>query len=509
MGSISDNNRRIAKNALALYVRMFIATVAGLYTARVVLRQLGITDYGIYEVVGGVASMFGFLNSTLSAGTQRFLTYALGQGDQDKIRLTFSTSFNIHLMFSFIVGTLILSAGIYLVSSKLVIPADRLDAAVFSLCCCAAVAVLATVQIPYTGLVLAHERMGIYACISILETMLKLGVAVLLSIGDVDKLKLYAFLMVVVQAASIISYRIYCRRSFDECRVSFRIDWGLAREIGTFAGWNIIGCLSNVLSWQGLGIVLNMFLGPVINTAQGIASKVNAFCNQFISGFQSAANPQIIKYYAGGKKEEMFHLFYNNVRLSGIMILLIVVPVSAEAEFLLDLWLGHYPGQTVLFTRIVLVQAVIFSMYSPVVTVIYATGRMKVPNILAGGVQLLSLPAAYVMLRLNISLRWILAVFLLVWILANFIDVCLLKRYIGLSISAYYCKSYVSVIPIGAAMYLVPYALGLYMEQGWSRLACSAVLSMLTGGLLAYRFALTPAMRRMVAGKITAPFRKI
>lgn len=506
-GGTSNNNRRIAKNALAMYVRMFVATFAGLYTSRVVLRQLGITDYGIYEVVGGVASMFGFLNGTLAVGTQRFLTYALGQGDRDKLRSTFSTSFNIHLAFSFIVGILILSAGMYLISSKLVIPADRLDAARFSLCCCTVIVILSIVQVPYAGLVVAHERMGVYAYISILGTMLKLGAAVLLSAGEADRLRMYAFLMVVVEAAVIMSYIMYCRRSFDECRLAFRMDWGLARGMGAFAGWNIIGSLSNVLSWQGLGIVLNMFIGPAINTAQGLAGKMNALCNQFVASFQSAVNPQIVKYWASGKREEMLHLIYNNARLAGVMILLVVVPVSTEAEFLLKLWLGHYPEQTVMFVRIVLVQTVLCSMSAPLVTAVFATAKMKAPSILSGGVQLLILPAAYVMLRLDVPLRWILTASVLPWILATFIEVCLLKRYIGLSVSGYY-RTYMLVILIGAAMSFMLYALGLYMTQGWLRLACSVILSALTGGILAYQFALTPAMRRMVSSKIAASFRK-
>lgn len=507
--SISGNNKRIAKNALVLYVRMLIAIPLVLYTSRIVLQQLGIIDYGIYEVVGGVVSMLGFFNSTLASGTQRFLTYALGQGNKDKVRLTFSTAFNIHLILSFIVGILMLLVGIYLISSKLVIPTDRLDAAYFSLCCCTVIAVLTITQAPYTGLVIAHERMSIYAYISILDTILKLCVAILLQTGGTDKLKLYAFLMVISQTIVIISYRIYCKKSFEECRVSFQINWDLAKEIGTFSGWNIIGNISNVLASQGLGIILNMFLGPVINTVQGLANKTSGFCSQFIASFQSAVNPQIVKYYATGKKEEMFHLLYNNVRLSGVMILLIVVPISAEIDFLLNLWLGHYPEQTILFTRIVLVQTVVMSMYNPLVMAIYATGKMKVPNILAGGVQLLILPIAYIMLLLNVALQWILIISLLPWVLAVFIDVCLLKRYIGFSISGYYRNSYMVVIPIGLVMSIMLYVLNLYMAQGWLRLICSTILSTLTGGILAYRFALTPTMRRVFVDKITAPFKKM
>ena len=191
------------------------------------------------------------------------------------------------------------------------------------------------------------------------------------------------------------------------------------------------------------------------------------------------------------------------------MILLIVVPISAEIDFLLNLWLGHYPEQTILFTRIVLVQTVVMSMYNPLVMAIYATGKMKVPNILAGGVQLLILPIAYIMLLLNVALQWILIISLLPWVLAVFIDVCLLKRYIGISISGYYRNSYMVVIPVGLVMSILLYVLNLYMAQGWLRLICSTILSTLTGGILAYRFALTRTMRRMVISKITVPFKKV
>lgn len=509
MTEVSNNNKRIAKNTLALYLRMFIAMFIGLYTSRIILQQLGIVDYGIYEVVGGVVSMFGFLNGTLTAGTQRFLTYALGLGDADKVRLTFSTAFNIHLILSFIVGLLIFSVGTYLISSKLVIPTDKLDAAYFSLYCCTIISVLTITQAPYTGLVIAHERMNIYAYISILETLLKLGIAFLLPLGDIDKLKLYAFLMLLVQIITIFSYRIYCRKSFKECRISYQIDLELAKNIGSFSGWNIIGSISNVMAVQGFGIILNLFFGPVINTAQGLANKVNALCSQFISSFQSAINPQIVKYYATNQKEEMIHLLYNNLRLSGVMILLVVVPFFSEIDFLLDLWLGHYPEQTILFSRIILIQAVIIAMYNPLVMAIFATGKMKIPNILAGGVQLLILPIAYIMLFFNIKLQWILITSLLPWILAAFIDVCLLKRYIGLSILGYFRNSYMIVIPIGVIMLIIPYILNLYIEQGWPRLIYTTLSSILVCCILSYKFALSPAMRQMLIGKITTILKKL
>lgn len=502
-----SNNKRIAKNSITLYFRMSIAMFIGLYTSRIVLQELGLIDYGIYEVVGGVVSMFGFLNGTLSAGTQRFITYALGTGNNNKVCLTFSTAFNIHLLLSIIIGILVISVGTYMIYEKLVIPTEKILDAYFTLCTCSIIAILTISQAPFTGLIIAHEKMNVYAYISIFEILLKLSIAFTLSLGGENKLKLYAFLMALVQIIVYILYRAYCKKSFKEYKISRHIDWPLAKEIGTFSGWNIIGSLSNVLAVQGVGIIFNMFFGPVINTAQGLSNKINSFCSQFISSFQSAINPQIVKYYASKQNEEMLHLVYNNIRLSGMMILLIVVPVFIEINFLLDLWLGYYPEQTILFSRVVLIQAITMSIYNPLVTSIFATGKMKVPNVLAGGIQLLILPTTYVMLHYNITLKWILIVSLLPWVLAVFINVCLLKRYIGMSILSYYRNSYMIIIPIGTIMYAVSYIPSLYMEQGLFRLICTCLLSTLSGSILAYKFTLTPTMRSLLITKLKAIFK--
>ena len=285
MADVTANNKRIAKNTLMLYFRMLLIMAVTFYTSRVVLQTLGIEDYGIYNVVGGIVAMFGFLNSAMSSGTQRYLTFELGRGDKEKLKRVFITSMNIHIIIAVIVFILAETAGLWLLYNKMTIPEDRFDAAFWVYQCSILSTMVMFISVPYNATIIAHERMSAFAYISILEAILKLLIVYLLLLGDIDKLILYAVLMLAVQVIIRFTYNIYCRRHFEETRYSFLFDKQLFKEMLSFSGWNLWGNMASVAFTQGLNILLNMFFGVTVNAAMGIAQQVNSALYSFVSNF--------------------------------------------------------------------------------------------------------------------------------------------------------------------------------------------------------------------------------
>ena len=508
MADVAQNNRRIAKNTALLYVRMFITLAVALYTSRIVLEKLGVVDFGINNVVAGMVSMFTFLNGTLASGTQRFITFALGEGDKRKLCETFSTTFVIHFALSVLIGVVILLGGLYFLNGRLVIPAERMEAAYWVFYCSVMTVVLNITQVPYMSSIIAHEDMGVYAYMSIFDAVAKLGVAYALIVADIDRLKLYAVLMALVQVCDMVFYRLYCIRRYEECRVRKIFDKRLAKEVLGFSGWNIFGSTAVLLNNQGFNMLLNVFYGPVLNAARGISNQVNGVASQFVNNFQTAVNPQIVKYYANGETAEMNRLIYNNARFSGLMVLYIIVPLMVELPFVLGIWLGKYPDETVFLTRIILLQTLITSMTRSVVMGNHATGKMKMPNLLAGSVLLLSLPLSYLLFKLGASLHTVMVITLLPWLAEAFIDVSLLKKYAGISRRVFYVRSYGVIIPLGIVMIAPLVFISSEMEQGWLRFVLNMAVSAVWGGLLVFRFGLTPHMREAMMRKVRNVIKK-
>lgn len=502
MADVSQNNRRIAKNTALLYVRMFITLAVALYTSRIVLEKLGVVDFGINNVVAGMVSMFTFLNGTLASGTQRFITFALGEGDKRKLCETFSTTFVIHFVLSVLIGAVILLGGLYFLNGRLVIPAERMEAAYWVFYCSVITVVLNITQVPYMSSIIAHEDMGVYAYMSIFDAVAKLGVAYALIVADIDRLKLYAVLMALVQVCDMVVYRLYCIRRYEECRVRKIFDKRLAKEVLSFSGWNIFGSTAVLLNNQGFNMLLNVFYGPVLNAARGISNQVNGVTSQFVNNFQTAVNPQIVKYYANGETDEMNRLIYNNARFSGLMVLYIIVPLMVELPFVLDIWLGKYPDETVFLTRVILLQTLITSMTRSVVMGLHATGRMKTVNLLSGTVLLLSLPLSYVLLKAGLSLHIVMAMTLLPWLAEAFIDLSLLRNYVGISRIVFYRRSYGMVLVTGSLMSAPLLMVCCGLGQGWQRFVLNVLISAGWGGLLIYRFGLTRNMRSAIKYKV-------
>jgi len=464
MDNLSSNSKRIAKNTLLLYVRMLLIMAVSLYTSRVVLKILGVTDFGIYNVVGGIVAMFAFLNSALGTSTQRYLSYTLGKGSQNELKNIFTSSVIIHVILSLIIFILAETVGLWLFYEKLIIPQERLNAAFWVFQASILTCIINVISVPYNSLIIAHERMGAFACISIVEVLLKLLLVFLISVISCDKLILYALFVLLTGLIIRVIYQIYCYKQFEEAKLVRIYNWTQFKGMLTFSSWTLIGMLAWTCQTQGLNILLNMFFGPVVNAARGIADQVNSAIMQLINNFQLAAKPQIIKYYANNDIQQMNSLVFNVCSLSSFLLILIIIPVAVNIDFLLFVWLGEYPDYTSVFVKIILLQSFTQVIVAPVVMITQATGKMKMPNIYGGLVSLTTIPLCYVFLRLGFSVEMVVLLSIIPLILKSILDVYYANIYVGFSLSEFYSKVYIKVMLILIGLYCFINQIKQYIE---------------------------------------------
>ena len=444
----SDNNKRIAKNTLMLYFRMLFMMAVSLYTSRVVLNTLGVEDYGIYNVVGGVVAMFAFINSSMSSATQRYITFALGKGDKDRLQTVFSTTLQIHTLIAGIIVLLGETVGLWFLYNKMQIPADRMDAAFWVLQCSIIATVVMIISVPYNADIIAHEKMSAFAYISILEVVLKLVIVYMLVVFNFDKLILYAFLLLAIQLLIRFCYSIYCNRHFEETKYRHVWDKALFKEMTGFAAWNIWGNLAGVLSTTGVNLLLNVFFGPVVNAARGVAVQVQGAIQGFAMNFQMALNPQITKNYAKGNLAEMHKLIGRSSRFSFFLLYILSTPVMLLTSEILTLWLKVVPEHTITFLRIILVVVIIDSMANPIMIAAAATGRVRRYQSIVGGVILLIVPVAYIALKLGATPEIVFVVHLVVCILAFITRLFIVRPMIQLRIRTYMGDLLKSISPV-------------------------------------------------------------
>ena len=371
------NNKRIAKNTLLLYVRTLFIMLVTLYTSRVVLNTLGVSDYGIYNVVGGVVAMFGFINASMSSATQRYITFALGKGDIADLRKIFSTALQIHVLIAALIVVLGETVGLWFMYTQMQIPADRMNAAFWVLQCSIVSSVVMIISVPYNADIIAHERMSAFAYISIIEAVLRLAIVYLLLAFSYDKLILYAFLTLAVQLLIRFCYSSYCNKHFPESKYRHVWDKSLFKEMTGFAGWGMFSSLSGILSGQGLNMLLNVFFGPVVNAARAVAVQVQNAILQFIGNFQMAINPQITKTYANGEMEDMHKLMFRSARFTFYLLFVVSLPVLFETNFILTVWLKTVPENTVIFLRIMICVSLLYPLSNPLIIANQATGQVR------------------------------------------------------------------------------------------------------------------------------------
>lgn len=501
MAGYKADNARLAKNTMFLYFRMIFIMAVTLYTSRVVLRVLGVEDFGIFNVVAGVVAMFGFLNSSMSATTQRFISYSLGKGDAN-LNKVFSTCVLTHALIALGVLVLVESVGLWFLYNKMIIPEVRMDAAFWVFQFSALSTVVSVMSIPFNADIIAHEKMSAFAYISIVEVCLKLLIVFLLDVGNIDKLVLYGFLLLLVQCGIFLTYMGYCLKHFKESRFRFVYEKKLFSEVFSFAGWNLWGYLASILYTQGLNILLNVFFGPVVNAARGIANQVDGAIRLFASNFQMAINPQIVKTYAAKDLESMHKLVFRSSKFSFFLLLALSLPVMIEAPVILRLWLSTVPDWTASFLRLMLVVVIVDSVANPLMTSAAATGRIKLYQSVLGGIQLLIVPVAYVVLRMGGEPNSVFVVHICICLIAFAVRLFIVRGMVGLSIKKYLMEVCVKSGVVTVVATVLP--LTLYFSMNNSLLSAIVVVFVSLGSVAvsAYAIGLTKSERVFVSDKI-------
>lgn len=497
----SDNNKRIAKNTLLLYFRMFFMMAVSLYTSRVILRTLGVEDYGIYNVVGGFVTMFGFLNTALSAATQRYITFSLGKGNNEELLKVFSSCILTHAFIAFLVLLFAETVGLWFFYNKLVIPMERMDAAFWVFQCSIFSTIVLIMSVPYNADIIAHEAMSAFAYISIIEVILKLAIVYLLAISSIDKLVLYAFLLLVVQLTIRMIYTIYCKKHFQESVLHLTWDVKLFKEMIAFASWNLWGGVSNMLYTQGLNILLNLFFGPIVNAARGITVQVQNAVSQFANSFQMAINPQITKKYAQGDLGEMYKLIYRSSKFTFILLFIISLPVFCETEFILRIWLNTVPNYTVIFTRLMLCIVILDSIANPLMVSTAATGNVRKYQSIIGGTMILIVPISYLFLCIFNHPEIVYVVHIFFCVITFAIRLLIIRPMIQLNIHDYIKKSILPIICILVASEVSMTIISIFLPQNMIWHLCNIILAIFFASFYSFILGLTTEEKSIVYNK--------
>lgn len=502
-----SSNRQIAKNTLFLYLRMIVMTFVGLFTTRVILKALGVSDLGLMNVAGSVVGMFTFLNGTLSSGTQRFLSFALGEGDIQKLRNTFSSALTLHFLLALIILVLGETVGLWYVYNKLVVEPGRFEAAMV----CYQLSVLGTfigiILVPFNSALVAHEHMGMYAYMAIYDAVAKLLAAYLIQIVPWDRVIFYSILTFVIGFIPTFIYNWYCRKHFEECAFRFGYNKKIFKEMLSFSGWNTVGCLAAMGQGTGVDLVLNAFFGTIVNGARGIASQANNWVYKFVSSFLTAVYPQITKSYAAQNYTRTSSLVCNSACFGCYLYLFLGIPLFIEIEWVLTMWLGECPEHTVMFLRILMIELLFRTMGEPTITAMHATGKMKAVNLTVGLILLMIVPISYTLARLEYSSEVILAANVIPWIIVPPIRVMLVKKYSGgnFPIKRYIIQVMIKVLILALLMMIAP--LGVYvwtesLNNKFIQFLAVGITSVISSSFIIYYLGLDKQLRKKVLVKI-------
>ena len=474
------SSKRVAKNTLILYVRMAFMMLLTLYTSRIVLRVLGVEDYGLYEVVGGFVSMFSLLSSSLSISISRYITFELGRGDLDKLRRVFSTAVIIQFSMALLMAVIIGGVGLWYLANKMNIPDGRLTAAYWVMFCSIGSFGIGLISTPYNAAIIAHEKMGAFAYISILDACLKLLIVFLIQVIPIDKLVGYAILMLAVNILIRSVYTLYCHRHFEECHFMFTWDKSLLKDMGGFAGWSFFGEASWVLNTQGVNLLVNSYFGVTLNAARGIANQVNSAIYRFASNFMTALDPQITKTYAAGELKATQSIVCKGSRLSYFLLLIFAIPICLETPIILNIWLDSPPEHSVSFTRLSILCSMLLILSTPLVKAQYATGKIKQYQIVNTLCSLWVFPLTWVAFHFKASPEWSYYIFVIIYFILIFVRVALVVKLIGLSWKDYLQDVILRCFYTSVVAFSLPFALLHIMPEGIARLITVTLVSILT-----------------------------
>ncbi len=501
MSSHAENTRRIAKNTLVLYVRTLFTMLVSLYTSRVILNTLGVSDFGIINVVGGVVGMFSVISGSLSSSISRFITFELGHGNFNKLKLIFSTSVNIQIGISLIIVILAECIGVWFINHKLNIPESRLIAANWVFQCSLLSFVIGLISVPYNACIIAHERMSAFAYISILETILKLVIAYMLFISPYDKLISYSILFVIVAIIIRLIYGWYCHNHFAESHYKFVYDQSLIKEMSGFAGWSFFGNGAYMLNTQGVDMLINIFFGVTLNAAKGVASQVQNAVMQFVGNFTVALNPQITKSYASGDREYMNKLVCRGARFSYFLLLIFTVPIVCEADYILHLWLKTVPEYAPIFLRLMLFGTLMTLLGGTMYTAILATGKIRKYQLAVTIVGCFVFPLTWLAFRIGLPPETTYYIYIVIYFLLVFVRLYIAKGLLNFPVQLYLFDVVFRVVIVSVVAFILPLIVIRYLEPSFLRLCVSCIIGLCSSLLTINILGLEKSEREMLYKK--------
>lgn len=504
-----SNNKRIAKNTLFLYFRMLLVMGVALYTSRVILKTLGVEDFGIYNAVGGIVTMFSFLNGSLGAATSRHITFELGREDYQKLSKVFNAAFITHIGIGLIIVFLAETIGLWFFYEKMIIPEDRLNAAFWVYQISVLSTFISLTQVPYNATLIAHENMKIYAYVGIFEALAKLAVACAIAYAPFDRLIFYALLLFAINVSLVIFYRTFCIKHYAESRLKICRDTQLYKDMFKYAGSDLIGNVSVLAQGQGLNLLLNVFFGPTVNAARAIAYQVQGAITQFGNNFMTAVRPQIIKQYAAGETEEMFKLVYLSSNFSFYLMWIFILPLSLEADYVLTFWLGKYPDHSVSFLILVFILCLIQALKTPRTAVLHATGKLFLANITVGTLLCLAFPLAYLFLKLGGEPESVFWAANITMLLSEFLSVFIVHKYVEYSISKYLLNIHFRCLLVAVLSSIAPYLLyNRFFEPSFLRLVQTCLLTTLSISIIVWTIGMNSEMREKFKALLHSKLRK-
>ena len=506
--SETTNNKRIAKNTLYLYLRMFLTMGVSLYTSRIVLNTLGVEDFGIYNVVAGVIVLFTFINGALAIASQRYISFAIGKGDSTEIRQVFSMSITSHAAIALTVFFIAETIGRFLLW-KLNFPVDRYDAIEWLYQLSVLTCIVSIIRIPYNAMIIANEKMLFYAWVSIIEVILKLIIVFVLVITTGDKLIVYAILLLTVTIITNFIYYYYCRRTFPESKYLFFFDKELFKEFFSFSGWSIAGSLANVGSQQGLTMILNVFCGVTVNAAVGICNQVMNAVGQFLTNFQTAFNPQLVKSYAVGDKEYFMNLIFKSSKFSYYLMFIISIPAVINCSFLLEVWLDTVPLYAAEFSQLMIVFLIFDAISGPLWISVQATGNIKKYQLLMAFLILLNLPLAFCVLSQGLSPVYVFVVRVLINIVTLLVRVVYLRSLIKLPARKFIVQVLLPIFFVTLLVLPLPLYMKYILEDGWINLISNSFASIILSFVIIYLIGLTQSEKALVNNLVKSKIRKL
>lgn len=504
-----ENNKRLAKNTILLYFRMIFSMLISLYTSRVILNALGVDDYGIYIAVGGFVAMFAVISNSLTAAVSRFITFELGVGNLENMRKVFSSSLIIQIIIAIIVAFISEIIGIWFLNSHMTIPKERLFVANWVFQFSLLTFVVNLISVPYNACIVAHEKMKAFAYIGILQSIGTLIIALVVKYSAVDRLFFYALMMFLLSVGIRFIYGWYCKINFQECKIIMWVwDKFLLKRIFSFAGWNFIGASSGVLRDQGTNVLLNIFCGPTVNAARGVALQVSSAVTQFSSSFITAINPQITKNYANKEYEYLFKLVFDGARFSVYLLLIMAYPILFETDMILSLWLKVVPPYTVVFVRLLLIYIIIESISYTMVTLMLATGNIRNYQIVVGGCQMLNFPISYMLLKCNYSPETTIIVSIIIAVGCLVLRLMMLHRMLNFPVSIFLKKVLGNILMVASISLIVPLVLVNLMDSSILRVFLSILFTCMSTLWVILRLGCTDVERSFIIEKIISKVKR-